>query len=109
MNCVLKKLKKDYRSIFRNPAILKTIASENYTKQFNSSSYTDAVGKVFYWQYNNSNSFSDLILSAIAKADVNNSIRLLSAFPELCSAYADWYIAPDPKKFFKKYGFDVIE
>lgn len=71
------------------------------------STYQQAVEAVLHWQYDYNNSFNDIILDAIAKADMFNSAKLERAFPELCTAYAEWYVASNDKLFFKKYGLNI--
>lgn len=67
--------------------------------------YEEAVLEIYRWQYDNTDSFYNGLITLFQKADTTNREKLFSAFPNLGSAYLDWCLAPfNGKALFIKHG-----
>lgn len=67
--------------------------------------FEDAVKEVYYWQYDNPNSFYSGILTLYQKADSGNRRKLKSVYPELIQAYEAWCLAGEcGDELFKEHG-----
>jgi len=62
---------------------------------------------LYHWQYSRSDSFSAHLFQLIMKADSNNRLRLLDAFPNHFTAWQMWWNAPDDRAFFRQRGIPV--
>lgn len=71
--------------------------------KYNQEEFKQACEQVYFWQHSNGDSFSSQLLNLFAKADMNNSLRLASAYPELTKAFALWYLSDNENYFYKKY------
>lgn len=62
-----------------------------------------ACERLWFWQLNNTDSFTDRIFTLFQKADKENYLKLAIGFPEECYAYQLWYHAPNQDEFFKRF------
>jgi len=58
-------------------------------------SIDEAVEQVYYWQYSNTGSFFNQLITLFQKADGNNIKKLNSAYPEIFLAIEMWKVAGD--------------
>lgn len=63
----------------------------------------EAAKEIYYWQYSNTNSFMNNLISLFHKADFNNKHRLAKGFPWVRMAYELWEGADTQDEFFKKW------
>ena len=66
-----------------------------------------AILEIYNWQYNYSNSFTNVIFNLFHKADGNNLYKLTKGFPEEAVAYKEWRDSDSQDEFFAKYGLRV--
>jgi hypothetical protein len=68
----------------------------------------EAVKKVYQWQYEDSprDFFARRLFNLWMESDPENQLRLAWGFPLECQAIARWHDSPDPKEFFRSWGFD---
>ena len=64
----------------------------------------EAIREFYYWQFDNTGSFYNLLCTLFQKADSVNTVRLAVAFPEMADAYFQWYSSPYQIEFFKEHG-----
>lgn len=64
----------------------------------------EAVEKVYFWQYNYTECFSNKLLDLFPKADLINFGRLALGFPQLALAFELWRESDDQVVFFKYWG-----
>ncbi len=69
----------------------------------------DALNEVFFWQYENTDSFKNILFFMFQKADRENFKRLRLGFPFEAQAYTMWYQSESQNKFFKKYTPELYE
>lgn len=63
-----------------------------------------AVAELRHWDYHpEATNFSVALFNLIAKADMENSKKLLTGFPNRMAAYLLWMQSPDKDKFYEKY------
>lgn len=67
------------------------------------SEFIKAVQQLFFWQYNRTECFSNMLYDLIAKADLGNKERLRYGFHWEVKAFESWQRYPNPNEFFKKY------
>ena len=64
-----------------------------------------AVMEVYFWQFSNTGSFTNMLLDLFRKADRENNVKLTVAYPELSHALALWDAAGDAgNDLFREYG-----
>lgn len=63
----------------------------------------DWAWELYYWQYQNTNSFYNQLFTLIQKADGTNKKHLEKAFPRAVLIYREWESWPTPEEFFESY------
>lgn len=58
--------------------------------------------EIFYWQYDNTNSFKNRLCTLMQIADHENFRRLKKVYPGLAEAFQMWMNAPSQGEFFEK-------
>ena len=64
------------------------------------SDLAEALNSIYFWQYDNSNSFGDFLFMMFQKADTQNRFRLSLAFPAQSAVFQAWYNWPTQAEFF---------
>lgn len=64
---------------------------QDYSIIIDRNQLADAMFSVKLWQYDNSTSFSVLLIQLIAKSDNINKTKLMQVYPEYVVAYLLWY------------------
>lgn len=68
--------------------------------------FAKAVKELAYWQQNPvANNFHSLLYRLICKADEQNSVKLLTGFPDEMTAYLLWYKSTSSDDFFKEWAY----
>ncbi len=62
-----------------------------------------AIEEIYFWQYHNTNSFMNRLITLFQVADRENSRRLERGFPLIAIAYNMWLISPNQDDFFREY------
>ena len=62
---------------------------------------------LYLWQYGGSTSFTSMLFTLVAKADLQNRAKLFTAFPLEVSIWLEWQSTPREQDFFDKY--EVVE
>lgn len=63
----------------------------------------EAIKEIYYWQYHNTNSFMNRLITLFQVADRQNFARLERGFPLIAIAYNMWLISPNQNDFFEQY------
>lgn len=67
----------------------------------------EACQKLYWWQFSNSECFSDLLFLMFQKADPSNYEKLIRGFPDHHYAYQLWYHAPSQEEFFNRFVHNI--
>lgn len=63
----------------------------------------EAAQHIYDWEYRNTSSFFNMLITLIAKADMRNKARLFRAFPYEVMAHNEWMESPTPEEFYESY------
>lgn len=76
------------------------------TSVMETTEYKDAVRDLWYWQYQQGDSFNCKVFQLLAKADGFNKGRIALAWPYLFMVWTDWH-SNDNDEYFRHFGYDV--
>lgn len=65
--------------------------------------FEKAVLEIYLWQYDDTNSFMNRLITCLQVADRGNRMRIGKGFPELLSMFMLWEMTSEQDEFFKNY------
>lgn len=69
-----------------------------------------AIKEIYLWQYDNTRSFYNSLVTLIHRADGHNKVKLGIFFPEILSAYYEWCDSEDyGRQIFINHGLMEIK